>query len=292
MRYKINKNQNDIMNKIRKWIKIQRSKLSPNLMAEFNSSHEVRVIDCHSHKSLSIDSIDGCMITLRQDTLIISCAESCIRLAKRVISFLKDQKIIGEKIQESETKEFQRKNIRHAHEIGRPLSEQAKIKRKEKSGDQKALQIEKIFKTVPEAVTAAEKKAGAWLYISERAKQTAQESCYEDPDYVYKSLIDLGHTAKYNSEHNGLGTTWNKFLGELGSHDFVPNTSSNTINKYPTEYHIIHNGEKLCIQAHIRKGTGLAKDCLRIYIVQPRKPGDPVIVAQIGAHLPTADRSH
>lgn len=280
------------MNRIRNWIRIQRSKYNYNLIADFISCDEVRIVNPINGTTISMENIDGCTISLRQSTLMISCAESCNILQKKIISFLTQEKIIGKKISVTEPEKFIRRNIKHAHELGRPVSEEAKNKRKEKSLENKNTPKDIIFKTVIEATVAAGVEAGVWLIITERAKQTAEQSCYEDPDYVYKALKDLAYTAKYNSDHQGLGTTWNKFLGELGSHDFIPNTSSNTINKYPAEYHIIHNGEKLCIQAHIRKGTGLAKDCLRIYIVQPRKHGDPLIVAQIGAHLPTADRSH
>lgn len=280
------------MKRIQSWIRIQRSKFSPNLIAEFNSSDEVRIVNSHCHNTLSVENIDGCTISLRQNVLMISCAESCDSLQRKIINFLTQEKIIGKKIFIPEPEKFIRKNIKHAHELGRPVSDEAKIKRRDKTITHRSNSKENIFKTLIDATIAAEEESGAWLVLTERAKQTAVESCYEDPDYVYMVLKDLAYTAKYNCDHQGLGTTWKKFLGELGSHDFVPNTSSNTINKYPAEYHIIHDGKKLSIEAHIRKGTGLAKDCVRIYIVQPREPGEPVIVAQIGAHLPTADRSH
>jgi hypothetical protein len=69
-------------------------------------------------------------------------------------------------------------------------------------------------------------------------------------------------------------------------------SSADTIKRYYKEYHIRYQGEDLCIEAHIRQGNGSANECLRIYVVQPRKPGDPVIIGQIGAHLPIDGRSH
>jgi hypothetical protein len=145
---------------------------------------------------------------------------------------------------------------------------------------------------VLEAALAAEEAAGNWLVLAERAKTTADASNYIDPDYVHQALMDLAHTARHNSDHQGLGMSWADFLGQRGSHDFVPNSSPYTIERYYKEYHIRYQGEDLCIAAHIRQGNGSADECLRIYVVQPRKPGDPVIVGQIGAHLPIADRSH
>jgi hypothetical protein len=292
MQYPILRKSSAIMSRIRNWVRIQRCQFNYNLIADFISCDEVRIVNSINGSAVSMDNVDGCTISLRQNTLMISCAESCTSLETKIISFLKKENIVGNKITVPEPEKFIRKNIKHAHELGRPVSDEAKIKRKEKSFENRNAPKVSRFKTVIEATDAAGDEAGVWLIITERAKQTAEQSCFEDPDYVYKALKDLAYTAKFSCDHQGLGTTWNKFLGELGSHDFVPNTSNNTINKYPAEYHIIHDGEKLSIEAHIRKGTGLAKDCLRIYIVQPRKPGEPVIVAQIGAHLPTADRSH
>jgi len=280
------------MNRIRNWIRIQRSKYNYNLIADFISCDEVRIVNPINRTSISMENVDGCTISLRQSTLMISCAESCNILQKKIISFLTQEKIIGKKISVTEPEKFIRKNIKYAHEFGRPVSEEAKNKRKEKSLGSETETKHKTFKSVLDATIAAEEEAGPWLIILQRAKETAKDSCFEDPDYVYEALKHLAYTAKYNGDHQGLGTTWNKFLGELGSHDYVPNTSINTINKYPNDYYITYQGERYSIEAHLRKGRGLAKDCLRIYIVQPRKPGDPVIVAQIGAHLPTADRSH
>ena len=143
-----------------------------------------------------------------------------------------------------------------------------------------------------EATLAAAEAAGAWLTLTERAKKTAGESNYVDPDYVYQALVDLAHAARHNSDHQGLGMSWADFLGQRGSHDFVPNSSPDTIKRYHKEYHIRYQGEDLCIEAHIRQGNGSADECLRIYVVQPRKPGDPVIVGQIGAHLSIDGRAH
>ncbi|GBL23658.1 hypothetical protein EMGBS6_04430 [Opitutia bacterium] len=190
------------------------------------------------------------------------------------------------------TEVFRRKNIRHAHEMGRPVSEEAKAKRRERREEAVADRPLARFATVIEAALAAEETTGPWLVLTERAKQTARESNYVDPDYVYQALVDLAHAARHNSDEHGLGMSWADFLGQLRGHDFVPNTSPNTIKQYHSAYHITYRGELLSIQAHIRQGTGSAKDCLRIYVVQPRKPGDAVIVGQIGAHLPTDERAH
>jgi hypothetical protein len=176
--------------------------------------------------------------------------------------------------------------------MGRPISEEAKAKRRIRREESANDRTPARFASVIEATLAAKADSGEWLILSDRAIQTAKESSYTDPDYVYQALIDLGHTAEHNAEHRGLGISWAEFLGKLGSHDFVPNTSTNTIKRFHGEYHIRHENEERCIASHIRQGTGSARDCLRIYVVQPRKPGDPIIIGQIGAHLPTDERAH
>jgi hypothetical protein len=200
--------------------------------------------------------------------------------------------LIGSGRPSEEIVPFHRKNIRHAHEMGRPISEEAKAKRRVRRDEAVADRPPARFASVLEAALAAAEAAGAWLILTERAKKTAAESNYVDPDYVYQALVDLAHAARHNSDHHGLGMPWADFLGQRGSHDFVPNSSPYTIERYHKEYHLRYQGEDLCIAAHIRQGNGSADECLRIYVVQPRKPGDPVIVGQIGAHLPIDGRAH
>ena len=184
------------MNRIRNWIRIQRSKYNYNLIADFISCDEVRIVNPINRTSISIENVDGCTISLRQSTLIISCAESCNILQKKIISFLTQEKIIGKKIPVAEPEKFIRKNIKHDHELGRPVSEEAKTKRREKSLSNGTKAKQRIFNTVIEATVAAEEEAGPWLVILQRAKDTAKESCFEDPDYVYEALKHLAYTAK------------------------------------------------------------------------------------------------
>ena len=290
MIYPLLKSSEKLLQKVQYWARLHRNRLG--ILAEYRSNSEVRLIPASQPPRLDADNLAGCTLSIRDNSLIIACAQTCAQIEQGVAEFLRKAKLIGPGRPTEEVVLFHRKNIRHAHEMGRPVSDDAKAKRRERRDEAVADRPTARFATVLEASLAAEDAAGSWLILTDRAKKTAEESNYVDPDYVYQALVDLAHTARHNSDHQGLGMSWAGFLGQLGSHDFVPNSSSDTIKRYPKEYHIRYRGEDLCIEAHIRQGNGSADECLRIYVVQPRKPGDPVIVGQIGAHLPITDRSH
>lgn len=290
MIYPLLKSSEKLLEKVQCWARLHRNRLG--ILAEYRSNGEVRLIPSSQPPLLDADNLDGCTLSIRDQSLIVACAQACSQIEQAVTDFLRRGKLIGPGKPVDTTEVFRRKNIRHAHEMGRPVSEEAKSKRRDRKDEAVADRPPARFATVIEASLAAEEAAGPWLILTERAKKTAAESNYVDPDYVYQALVDLAHTARHNSDHQGLGMSWADFLGQRGSHDFVPNSSPYTIERYYKDYHIRYQGEDLCIAAHIRQGNGSADECLRIYVVQPRKPGDPVIVGQIGAHLPIADRSH
>ena len=290
MIYPLLKSSEKLLEKVQYWARLHRNRLG--ILAEYRSNGEVRLIPSSQPPLLDADNLDGCTLSIRDQSLIVACAQACSQIEQAITEFLRRGKLIGPGKPAETTEVFRRKNIRHAHEMGRPVSEEAKTKRRDRKDEAVADRPPARFATVIEAALAAKEAAGPWLVLTERAKKTAAESNYVDPDYVCQALVDLAHTARHNSDHQGLGMSWAHFLGQRGSHDFVPNSSPYTIERYYKDYHIRYQGEDLCIAAHIRQGNGSADECLRIYVVQPRKPGDPVIVGQIGAHLPIADRSH
>lgn len=290
MIYPLHKSSEKLLQKVQYWARLHRSRLG--IMVEYRPNGEIRLISSSRPLLVDTDNLAGCTLSIRNNSLIVACAQACAQIEQGIAEFLRKAKLIGPGRPMEEVAPFRRKNIRHAHELGRPISEEAKAKRRERRDEAVADRPPARFSSVLEAALAAEEAAGSWLVLTCRAKKTAEESNYVDPDYVYQTLVDLAHAARHNSDHQGLGMSWAAFLGQRGSHDFVPNSSPDTIKRYHKEYHVRHQGEDLCIGAHIRQGNGSADECLRIYVVQPRKPGDPVIVGQIGAHLPIADRSH
>ena len=290
MIYPLLKSSEKLLQKVQYWARLHRSRLG--ILADYRQNGEVRLIPASRPPLLDADNLAGCTLSIRDNSLIVACAHTCASIEHAITEFLRKGKLIGPGRPAQEVEPFQRKNIRHAHEMGRPVSEEAKSKRKDRRDSVLRDRPPARFSSVLEAALAAAEEAGPWLVLTDRAKETARESKYVDPDYVYRALMDLAHAAKHNCDHQGLGMSWTAFLGQRGSHDFVPNSSPETIARFHKQYHVRHEGEELCIGAHIRQGTGSADECLRIYVVQPRKPGDPVIVGQIGAHLPIADRSH
>jgi hypothetical protein len=290
MIYPLLKAPQQLMDKVQLWARLHRDRLG--ILAEFRPNGEVRLIASTQPLLVSSDYISGCTLSIRDKSLIIACSDACAKIEEAVAKFLHKAKLIGKGQPISRAEAFKRKNIRHAHEMGRPVSDAAKAKHKERRDEYLGGRPAARFDSVLDAALAAEEAAGPWLVLHERAIKTARESHYLDPDYVYQALVDLAHAARHNSDHRGLGMPWADFLGQRGSHDFVPNTSSYTIDRYYADYHINYRGEMRCIQAHIRQGNGSADECLRIYVSQPRSFGDPLVVGQIGAHLPTAERSH
>jgi hypothetical protein len=290
MIYPLLKSSEKLLQKVQFWARLHRDRLG--ILAEYRPNGEVRLIPASQPPLLDADNSAGCTLSIRDNSLIVACADACAQIEQAVADFLRKGKLIGPGRPTEEVVPFHRKNIRYAHEMGRPVSEDAKAKRRVRRDEAVAGRPPARFATALEAALAAEEAAGSWLVLTDRAKKTAKDSNYVDPDYVHQALVDLAHAARHNSDHQGLGMSWAEFLGQRGSHDFVPNSSAYTIERYYKEYHIRYQGEDRCIEAHIRQGNGSADECLRIYVVQPRKPGDPVIVGQIGAHLPIAARSH
>lgn len=290
MIYPLLKSSEKLLEKVQYWARLHRNRLG--ILAEYRSNGEVRLIPTVRPPLLDADNLDGCTLTIRGHSLLVACARACAQIEQDITVFLRKGKLIGPGRPTEEVVPFRRKNIRHAHEMGRPVSDEAKAKRRERRDEAVAGRPPARFSSVLEAALAAEDAAGTWLVLTDRAKKTADESNYVDPDYVHKALMDLAHAASQNSDQKGLGMAWADFLGERGSHDYVPNSSPYTIERYHREYHIRYRGEELCIAAHIRQGNGSADECLRIYLVQPRKPGDPVIIGHIGAHLPIDGRAH
>lgn len=290
MIYPLLQSSEQLLSKIQYWARLHRDRLG--ILAEYRAHGEVRLISAPQPPLLDTDNLAGCTLSIRDNSLIIACAEACAQIEQALAVFLRKGKLIGSGRPAEQGVPFRRKNIRHAHEMGRPISSEAKAKRRVRRDEAAADRPPARFESVLEATLAAAEASGVWLTLTERAKETAAESNYVDPDYVYQALVDLAHAARHNSDHHGLGMSWADFLGQLGSHDFVPHSSPYTIERYYKEYHLRHQGEDLCIAAHIRQGNGSADECLRVYVVQPRKPGDPVIVGQIGAHLPIDGRAH
>jgi hypothetical protein len=147
------------------------------------------------------------------------------------------------------------------------------------------------YPTVVDACFAAERDAAGWLKIADRAKTSAKTSNFVDPDYIYEALMALARAAKLNA-NGGLGMSWEHHLKMNGAHDYCAHSSEGTLGQFAKDYHIAYMGSSYCIESHIRCGTGNGCDSARIYVAQPRRPGQPVIVGHVGSHLPILARSH
>jgi len=134
-----------------------------------------------------------------------------------------------------------------------------------------------------DAVSDVEHELQGWVVFTDTARRTAASYRFVDLDAVRKALRALGEAARTNAQ-GGLGTTWQKFLeGEKVS--FSPKSSKTTKDRYGDQYTVVHQGRRLLTEAHVCFGTGKSPFMARIYLRQPDKPGDPVIIGSMGPHL-------
>ena len=119
MIYPLLKPAQELTSKIQRWVRIHRTRLG--ILAEYRPNGEVRLIAATQPPLLSADNISGCTLSVRDNSLIIACAEACAEIEKAVSAFLRKAKLIGQGQPLGQAEVFRRKNIRHAHEMGRPL---------------------------------------------------------------------------------------------------------------------------------------------------------------------------
>lgn len=174
MIYPLLKTAEKLVAKVQLWARTHRTRLG--ILAEYRPNGEVRLIPAANIPLLPADNLAGCTLSVRDDRLIIACAETCSEIEKAVSAFLQKAKVIGQARPAAEPEVFKRKNVRHAHEMGRQVSDEARAKRRERREEALSGRPPARFRTVLEATLAAAEAAGPWLELTERAIRTAEES--------------------------------------------------------------------------------------------------------------------
>ncbi len=259
--------------------------------ADFRQNDEVRLVP--NTKATLVNRYQGdygCTLYVQSCFLRIACSDECEWIEKSVSKFLLKKRIISYGVEEVECPKVPRRVPQSLSKKG-PASFTPNSYKEKKKLKNNAFKNFK-YATVIEAVKAANHDAGAYLIITERALNSATESNFHDPDYVYKALMDLSLAAQENAKGSGLGKSWKTFLGEKGSHDYCSHSSTSTLQRFSKEYTVSHDGNDYNIESHIRKGRGADSEAIRIYLSQPDKKGDPVVVGHIGSHLSTDMKSH
>jgi hypothetical protein len=231
----------------------------------------------------------GCTLFVQAGHLLVACSKACHWIEEGVSQFLESQRVISRGVDVVDCPVVPRR-------FPRPLSAvrsapDASARRRVKRAILSVVKSQR-FASVLDAVRAAARDAGPDLIVTDRALRSAALSDYNDPDYIYDALKALALAAKSNVSGSGLGMPWTDFLAQNGSHDYSPHSSDVTLQRFRKDYLVVHGGVEYLIAAHVRCGTGSGSESARIYVSQPARPGQPVVVGHVGSHLPIHARSH
>ena len=287
MKYTI-KDKSALASGLKAWSRNPRVKAKVH--ADFRHNGEVRLAPIgYSTAAAAQLGGDGCTLYVQAGCLLVACCKACSWIEEAVCRFLADEKIIARGVEVVECPVIPR-------QFPRPLSvlrtaSVAPVRRRIKRVAHSVAKSRRFF-SVLEAVQAAARDAGSMLIVTDRAFRSSAVSDYNDPDYIYAALMALALAAKTNAGGSGLGMPWADFLAGNGAHDYSPHSSDATLQRFRKDYLVVHAGTEYLIEAHVRCGTGSGSDSARIYVAQPSRPGQPVVVGHVGSHLPIHARSH
>lgn len=268
---------------LKAWIRLPRTKT--RIAAEIRSATEIRLtpLVTLSQGLRSPDDVLGCTLSVRGLSLVVACAPSLAWIERTVISLIRQGGVSCTPWVASKPKSW-------VKPLAAPVAARPRFVTRPKRKETPAIRNPN-YPTVESACLAAERDAAGWIKLTDRAKATAKDSNFIDPDYIYEALMALGRSAKLNA-NGGLGMSWEHYLKRNGAHDYCAHSSEGTLAQFSKVYHVAYMGRTYCIESHIRCGTGNGCDSARIYVAQPHRPGQPVIVGHVGAHLPILARCH
>lgn len=224
---------------------------------------------------------DGQVImTLRDGRLTLSYAPKNEWIVAEIRRVLTNSQI-DLKAQPQESTQLTRRYITHAHMRGdcRPRANKS---RKERKNRQTAYLLS-------QALEEAAAIAGKWVVISNEARKSAARYRYVYPGEITHAIVTLGEAAKLNT-NGGVGVEWSEFMSDRKL-KYSPHSSDTAMNKFAAQYRATVNGVRVPTPGHVSFGTGKPPYCARIYVHQPDKPGDPVIIGSVGPHLDIASRN-
>ena len=258
--------------------------------ADFRHNGEVRLAPIGFSPAVSAQlGDDGCTLYVQAGFLLVACCKACSWIEEAVCSFLAGESIIARGVEVVECPVIKRR-------FHRPLSVSRSVpivstRRRVKKSILSVVK-QRRFSSVFEAVESAARDAGPTLAVTDRALRSAAISDFKNPDYIYGALMVLALAAKTNARGCGLGMPWADFLASNGSHDYSPHSSDATLQRFRKDYLVVYGGVEYLVEAHVRCGTGSGSESARIYVAQPARPGQPVVVGHVGSHLPIHARSH
>ena len=255
------------------------------VLADFRRNGEVRLAPVSQAQLGDC----GCTLFVQAGHLLVACSKACHWIEEGVSQFLESQRVISRGVDVVECPVVPRRFPRPLSAVrSSPVSS---VRRRVKRAILSVVRSRR-FASVLDAVHAAARDAGPNLIVTDRALRSAAISDYNDPDYIYAALMALALAAKSNVSGSGLGMPWTDFLAQNGSHDYSPHSSEVTLQRFRKDYLVVHEAVEYLIAAHVRCGTGSGSESARIYVAQPSRPGQPVVVGHVGSHLPIHARSH
>ena len=219
------------------------------------------------------------IMTLRDGRLTLSYAPENEWIAHEIRRVLTNAKI-GLHALPQESTQLTRRYIPHAHMRGdcRP-----RAKSRKEGEHRQAAQL------LSQALEEGAAIAGKWVVVTKEALRSAARYRYADPGEITHAIVTLGEASQLNSK-GGLGMEWSEFMRRR-SLRYSPNSSDTAMNKFADQYRATVNGVSVSTPGHVSFGTGKPPYCARIYVHQPDKPGDPVIIGSVGPHLDIASRN-
>jgi hypothetical protein len=268
----------------------RKPRIKAKVHADFRRNGEVRLAPIGHPQAVSAQlGADGCTLHVQAGHLFVACCKACSWIEEAVCGFLSSRRVISLGVSVVECPVIPRR-FSSPWSVLRPAPAAHARRRVKKTAT--TIIKPRRFSTVLEAVEAARREAGSALVVTDRALRSAAISDYNDPDYIYDVLMALALAAKTNAGGSGLGMPWSEFLAGNGAHDYTPHSSPATLQRFRKDYLVVHDGVEYLIEAHVCCGTGSGSDSARIYVAQPARPGQPVVVGHVGSHLPIHSRSH
>jgi hypothetical protein len=219
-------------------------------------------------------------VTLRNGQLTIANSSANAWIAAEVIKVLRKARIKLTALPE-DTPQLARRFVLHAHIKGDCRPRDSKSRARDEGQRQTA-------HLLLEAVKAASALAGKWVFITPEAIESASKYRFTSPEEITNAILALGEAARINAQ-GGLGVSWAAFMKRKGF-AYSPNSSRTAMDMFRDQYHATVNGRKVTTPGHVCFGTGKPPYCARIYVHQPDKPGDPVVIGSVGPHLDIASR--
>lgn len=138
------------------------------------------------------------------------------------------------------------------------------------------------YSDVISAVNKAASQFSDTIIFLDKAKVSAKNSPYKNPERVYEAL-DAIHDVCADWIAGKLTNTWYAAF-KMKGFDYKDKISPTTRGDYGEEYYFIYNGKKLLFEEHITEGKKQPDKCFSIHLYRD-KDKKKVVIGHVGRHL-------